>query len=158
MENDILFSGIETNNLKNISIVLKKNAINLIIGPSGSGKSSLAYDTVAQIGIHEYLSLFDDKLGNPLYKINSYNNIIPTVPLQQKNTNNNIQSTIGSYFGINSKIIALFCIKNGIKPNQFSLHNSDNVCDLCHGIGYINSIDINKVVDFFINYHCCPIN
>ena len=49
--------GVETNNLKNIDVSLEKHAINLIIGPSGSGKSSLAYDTVAQIGQHEFMSL-----------------------------------------------------------------------------------------------------
>ena len=47
MNEDITLEGIETNNLKNISVKLRKKAINLIIGPSGSGKSSLAYDTIA---------------------------------------------------------------------------------------------------------------
>ena len=90
MSEMITFSGVETNNLKNISVKLKKNAINLLIGPSGSGKSSLAYDTIAQIGLHEYLSLFDDRLGSPTYRIKEYSNVIPTVPIQQKNNNNNI--------------------------------------------------------------------
>jgi len=48
MSNAIEITGIKTNNLKNISVSLQKNAINLIIGPSGSGKSSLAYDTIAK--------------------------------------------------------------------------------------------------------------
>ena len=60
MSGTIQINGIETNNLKNISIFLKKNAINLIIGPSGSGKSSLAYDIVAQIGLYEFNSMFSD--------------------------------------------------------------------------------------------------
>ena len=49
MSKNIIISGIETNNLKNIDIELIEKGINLIIGPSGSGKSSLAYDTIAQI-------------------------------------------------------------------------------------------------------------
>ena len=55
MEN-IVIKGIQTNNLKNIDVSIKKNALNLILGPSGSGKSSLAYDTIGKIGLHEYLS------------------------------------------------------------------------------------------------------
>ena len=48
MSEMITFSGVETNNLKNISVKLKKNAINLLIGPSGSGKSSLIRDVFAK--------------------------------------------------------------------------------------------------------------
>ena len=58
MKDDIIVKGIQTNNLKNIDVCLKKNAINLIIGPSGSGKSSLAYDTIAQIGLHELGAMY----------------------------------------------------------------------------------------------------
>ena len=52
MDDNIVIKGIETNNLKNIDINLIKKKINLIIGPSGSGKSSLAYDTIAEIGYY----------------------------------------------------------------------------------------------------------
>ncbi len=53
---------IETNSLKNIDVVIKKDLPSLIIGPSGSGKSSLAYDTIAQIGLHEYMAMFNDDI------------------------------------------------------------------------------------------------
>ncbi len=53
---------IKTNNLKNIDVVIKKNSLNLIIGSSGSGKSSLAYDTIAQIGLHENMAMFNDDI------------------------------------------------------------------------------------------------
>ena len=65
MEQDICINGIQTNNLKNIDIHLKKGKINLIIGPSGSGKSSLAYDTIAQIGQHEFLAMYSDSIAEP---------------------------------------------------------------------------------------------
>ena len=84
--------GIETNNLKNIDVSLKKKAINLVIGPSGSGKSSLAYDTIAQIGQHEFLSMFADEVSEPTYRVKSYRNMIAAVPIQQSNHNNNMRS------------------------------------------------------------------
>ena len=80
MENDIIINGIETNNLKNINIIIKKNALNLIIGSSGSGKSSLAYDTIAQIGLHEYMSMFNDDIYEVTYKVSKYNNMSAVVP------------------------------------------------------------------------------
>ena len=93
----ISIKGIETNNLKGIDIRIAKNDINLIIGPSGSGKSSLAYDTVAQIGNHELGCMFDS-INEPEYKVASYENMIVTIPLKQQNYNNNVRSTIGTYF------------------------------------------------------------
>ena len=74
MADKIFINGIETNNLKGIDISLEKNSINLIIGPSGSGKSSLAYDTIAQIGQHEFLSMFADDVQEPSYKVKSFEN------------------------------------------------------------------------------------
>lgn len=56
MSDNIVIEGIETNNLKNIDVQIVKKGVNLIIGPSGSGKSSLAYDTIAQIGQHEFMA------------------------------------------------------------------------------------------------------
>jgi len=108
MNSVIHLQGIRTNNLKNICVSIKKHTINLIIGPSGSGKSSLAYDTIAQIGLHEYQSMFADDVVEPDYRVDSYNNMLVTVPIQQTNHNNNTRSTIGSYFGLNRKIISIY--------------------------------------------------
>ena len=110
MKNDIILEGIETNNLKNIDISLKKNAINLIVGPSGSGKSSLAYDTVAQIGQHEFLSMFADNVSEPTYKVRSFSNMVAAVPIKQSNHNNNLRSTIGTYFGLNRSIGLIYAV------------------------------------------------
>ena len=72
MIDDIVIEGIETNNLKNIDVEIVKKGINLIIGPSGSGKSSLAYDTIAQIGQHEFMVMFADEVSEPSYKVKSF--------------------------------------------------------------------------------------
>ena len=96
MDNDIIVKGILTNNLKNISVCLRKNAINLVIGPSGSGKSSLAYDTIAQIGLHELSSMYHDGLNEPEYKVQSFSNMVVTIPIKQLNSNNNVRSSIGT--------------------------------------------------------------
>ncbi len=119
LSNTIDLNGIETNNLKNIDVKLKKHAINLIIGPSGSGKSSLAYDTIAQIGMHEMDSLFSDDVLEPSYKVRSYRNMLATVPLPQINHNNNIRSTIGTYFGISRHIALIYSVLLNLDQDFF---------------------------------------
>lgn len=140
--------GIETNNLKNIGISLKKHSINLIIGPSGSGKSSLAYDTVAQIGQHEYMSMFADCTSDSTYKIKGYRNMIATVPLKQVNYNNNMRSTIGTYFGINRYIGFIFSVISGVSEDFFVLNKENNLCEECHGFGTVKELDVNKLISF----------
>ena len=140
--------GIETNNLKNIDVSLKKHAINLIIGPSGSGKSSLAYDTIAQIGQHEFMSMFADNASDPTYKVKGYRNMVAAVPLKQANYNNNMRSTIGTYFGINRYIGFIFSVISGVSEDFFVLNKESNLCEVCHGFGTVKELDVNKLISF----------
>lgn len=148
MDNNIDIWGIETNNLKNIDITLKKHAINLIIGPSGSGKSSLAYDTIAQIGQREFLTMFADNGSDPTYKVKGYKNIVAAVPLKQTNFNNNIRSTVGTYFGINRYIGFIYSALLGISEDNFVLNKQNNLCDMCHGVGVVEELDVNKLINY----------
>ena len=140
--------GVETNNLKNIDVSLEKHAINLIIGPSGSGKSSLAYDTVAQIGQHEFMSMFADNASDPTYKVKGYRNMVAAVPLKQANYNNNMRSTIGTYFGINRYIGFIFSVISGVSEDFFVLNKESNLCEVCHGFGTVKELDVNKLISF----------
>lgn len=148
MENDIIINGIETNNLKNINIIIKKNALNLIIGSSGSGKSSLAYDTIAQIGLHEYMSMFNDDIYEVTYKVSRYNNMSAVVPIRQNNCNRNIRSTIGTYFGLNAKLAIIYSAMLGVSESFFVLNKDVNVCEYCHGLGTVEELDVSKIVDY----------
>ena len=148
MENDIIINGIETNNLKNINIIIKKNALNLIIGSSGSGKSSLAYDTIAQIGLHEYMSMFNDDIYEVTYKVSKYNNMSAVVPIRQNNCNRNIRSTIGTYFGLNSKLAIIYSAMLGVPESFFVLNKDVNVCEYCHGLGTVEELDVSKILDY----------
>ena len=148
MSTDILVQGIETNNLKNISVALKKNAINLIIGPSGSGKSSLAYDTIAQIGLHELGAMYADFLIEPTYKVDSYSNMLVTIPVEQVNHNNNVRSTIGTYFSLNLCLSKIFSSVLSLPYDYFVLNKAENVCPKCLGIGYTKVLDANKIIDY----------
>lgn len=148
MDDYIVFEGIETNNLKNIDVQIAKRGINLIIGPSGSGKSSLAYDTIAQIGQHEFMAMFADEVSEPSYKIRAFSNMVAAVPVKQSNHNNNMRSTIGTYFGLNRSIGLIYAIMLGMSEDFFVLNKAGNLCEKCHGLGYVNKLDYNKIIDF----------
>lgn len=150
MEESIVIEGIETNNLKNIDISIAKKGVNLVVGPSGSGKSSLAYDTVAQIGQHEFMSMFADEVSEPSYKVRSFTNMVAAVPIKQSNHNNNMRSTIGTYFGLNRSIGLIYAVMLGLSEDFFVLNKESNLCEECHGLGYISKLDYNKIVDFNI--------
>jgi excinuclease UvrABC ATPase subunit len=148
MGKDIIVCGIQTNNLKNISVKLKKNAINLIIGPSGSGKSSLAYNTIAQIGLHELGAMYYDEINEPDYKVQSYSNMVVTIPIKQLNTNNNVRSTIGTYFSLNPCLAKIYSSILGLPYDYFVLNKSENVCPDCMGVGYVKRLDPIKIIDY----------
>ncbi|MBE7059647.1 MAG: ATP-binding cassette domain-containing protein [Ruminococcaceae bacterium] len=150
MADKIFINGIETNNLKGIDISLEKKSINLIIGPSGSGKSSLAYDTIAQIGQHEFLSMFADDIQEPSYKVKSFSNMVAAIPIKQNNHNNNIRSTIGTYFGMNRSIGFVYAALLGVGEDLFVLNKESNLCEHCHGLGVVTALDENKIVDYNI--------
>lgn len=150
MGNDIILEGVKTNNLKDIDVKLIKKSINLIIGPSGSGKSSLAYDTVAQIGQHEFLSMFADNVSEPTYKVKSFSNMVAAVPIKQTNHNNNLRSTIGTYFGLNRSVGFIYAVILGLAEDTFVLNKESNLCDCCHGLGTVSVLDEIRIVDYNI--------
>lgn len=149
--------GIETNNLKKIDISIKKGEINLIVGPSGSGKSSLAYDTIAQISRQELESMYSDVMIEPQYKVSSYSNIPVSIPIKQINNNNNVRSTIGTYFSLNSCLAKIFSTILDIPYDFFVLNKSENVCNKCGGLGYVKKLDINKIINYDIPIEDIPI-
>ncbi len=156
MSEKIEILGIETNNLKNIDVSLEKGGINLIVGPSGSGKSSLAYDTIAQIGQYEFMSMFADNCVEPNYRVKSYSNMIAAVPIKQTNYNSNMRSTIGTYFGLNKAIALLYSVITGADRELFILNKEENLCPECHGLGNVKQLDLNKMVDFNIPLYKNP--
>jgi len=148
MGENIVIEGIETNNLKSIDVEIKKKGINLIIGPSGSGKSSLAYDTIAQIGQHEFMAMFADEVNEPSYKVRAFSNMVAAVPIKQTNYNSNLRSTIGTYFGLNRSVGLIYAVMLGLPEDYFVLNKESNLCEVCHGLGFVSQLDYNKIIDF----------
>jgi excinuclease ABC subunit A len=120
-EKNLLIEGARQNNLKNITLSLPHNKVIAITGVSGSGKSSLAFDTVFAEGqwrfmesLSTYARLFLEKLDRP--DVDAIHNIRPAIALEQKNPVRGSRSTVGTLTEIYdlfrllySKISTPFC-------------------------------------------------
>ena len=97
----IIVKGARENNLKNINIELPKNKLIVMTGLSGSGKSSLAFDTIYAEGQRRYvesLSAYARQFlgGSDKPDVDSIEGLSPAISIDQKTTNNNPRSTVGT--------------------------------------------------------------
>ena len=97
----IIVKGARENNLKNVSLELPKNKLIVMTGLSGSGKSSLAFDTIYQEGQRRYvesLSTYARQFLGGMNKpdVDSIEGLSPAISIDQKSTSNNPRSTVGT--------------------------------------------------------------
>lgn len=97
----ILIRGAKEHNLKNINVAIPKNKLVVITGPSGSGKSSLAFDTIYAEGQRRYvesLSSYARQFLNIQDKpdVESIDGLSPAIAIDQKTTSRNPRSTVGT--------------------------------------------------------------
>lgn len=146
-ENIISYKGIRTNNLRNISIELQKAQFYGVAGPSGSGKSSLAYGTMHAIAQHEWEKVAGVQ-GSVLakYAVDEYENVIPSVALKQENHNQNPRSTIATFLRLDKSFRLLFASACGVSPTFFSFNNPRNACPKCEGLGYVVTLDTDQLI------------
>ncbi|MBA0165927.1 ATP-binding cassette domain-containing protein [Pectobacterium sp. CFBP8739] len=146
------FEGIETHNLKNISVKIPVNKITVIYGRSGAGKSSLAFSSIYQLCKDEFDAIENGYLNEGDYKITHYDGLKPAVALPQRNTNNNPRSTIYSYLNIPQALSSLKIKSNSSIPDyhQLKLNKYENACPHCLGRGDVVQVDEGEL----INEHC----
>lgn len=99
--NKIDISGARVHNLKNVDVTLPRYSLNVITGLSGSGKSSLAFDTLYAEGQRRYIETFSayarnflDNLERP--DVDKITGLSPVISIEQKTTNKNPRSTVGT--------------------------------------------------------------
>lgn len=152
----ITYSGIKTNNLKNISVSFPENKITCITGISGSGKSSLAFDTIFSESQRVFLELMFPQLSTlgiklSIPELENVNKVLPAVSMQQIKNNNNPRSTIGTVTDISRLIRTIFASilsSQGIscETSNFSSNSSMGACPYCKGMGITYQIDLDKIL------------
>ena len=97
----ITVEGARVHNLKNISVRIPRNSLTVITGLSGSGKSSLAFDTIYAEGQRRYIDTFSAYARNFLGNmdrpdVDKISGLSPVISIEQKTTNKNPRSTVGT--------------------------------------------------------------
>lgn len=125
MANDkIIIHGARAHNLKNIDITIPKNKLVVVTGLSGSGKSSLAFDTLYAEGQRRYvesLSAYARQFLGQMDKpdVDSIDGLSPAISIDQKTTSHNPRSTVGTVTEINDFLRLLWArVGTPICPND----------------------------------------
>ena len=109
----IIIKGARENNLKNVDLELPKNKLIVMTGVSGSGKSSLAFDTIYAEGQRRYvesLSAYARQFlgGTEKPDVDSIEGLSPSISIDQKTTSKNPRSTVGTVTEIYDYLRLLF--------------------------------------------------
>ena len=143
------------NNLKNIDLDLPKQEITVFTGVSGSGKSSLVFDTIgaeARRQISELFSAFA-RVRMPAAnaaEVESIENLSAAVVIDQKRLGGNSRSTVGTVTDLYALLRLLFSRVG--QPavgysNAFSFNHPKGMCPECGGVGMVVQVDEDKMFD-----------
>ncbi len=147
--------GARENNLKNVSLRIPKRQITIFTGVSGSGKSSIVFDTIAteaQRLLNENFSLFVRNFL-PRYaqpEADAIENLSMAIVVDQKRMGGGSHSTMGTITDIYSALRLLYSRVG--QPfvgysNMFSFNDPQGMCPECNGIGRKIGVDLDKFLD-----------
>ncbi len=156
MSEAIELSGVRVHNLKNVSVSIPKNQIVVFTGVSGSGKSSLVFDTIGLEARRQLIETFSTFERSMLPKITRPDvdeivNLSPVIVTDQKRPGQTLRSTVGTMTELYTYLRLLYsrCGEPFIGgSNLFSFNNAEGMCPECSGLGQLMVIDENKVFDF----------
>ena len=147
--------GARENNLRNINLKIPKKKITIFTGVSGSGKSSIVFETIAQEAgrqlnetFSKFVQIYLPKYGHP--DVDAIENLSLAIIVDQKRIGGNSRSTLGTITDINPLIRLLFSRigQPHIGPSSyFSFNDPNGMCKTCEGIGRLVTLDLNKALD-----------
>lgn len=153
--NKIVIKGLKQNNLKNISLEIPKNKIVVFTGVSGSGKSSIVFDTIAAESQRQMNETYSAWVRGRLPKyerprVEYIDHLNPSVVIDQSRLGGNARSTVGTISDMYSALRLLFSRIGEPKigpASYFSFNNPNGMCKTCAGIGKIMDLDIHRLID-----------
>lgn len=151
----ISIKGARENNLKNVSIDIPLQQITVFTGVSGSGKSSLVFDTIATESQRQLNETYSAFIRNFLPKyskpeVDAIDNLSVSIVVDQKRLGGNSRSTLGTITDIYSTLRLLFA-KFGTPhiggAHLFSFNDANGMCPECEGIGISSVVDLETIFD-----------
>ncbi len=155
MQEYITIHNARQNNLKGFDLKIPKRKITIFTGVSGSGKSSIVFDTIAQEAGRQLNENFSKFVRNFLPKYSqpdadAIDNLSMAVVVDQSRLGGNSRSTLGTITDINPLIRLLFSRLGQpyLGPAwNFSFNDPHGMCPTCEGIGRIVGLDLEKALD-----------
>lgn len=157
MNNDkIIIQNAHTNNLKNVSLEIPKHKMVVFTGVSGSGKSSLLFDTIYTEAQRQLIETFGTfarsrmpKLSRP--DVDEILNLSTPIVIDQKRMGHNLRSTVGTATELTTYIRLLYSRIGqpflNLPSFAFSFNHPDGMCPHCHGLGKQVKIDLDIFLD-----------
>ena len=154
--NEIILSGVKTNGLKNINARIPKQALTVVTGLSGSGKSSLVYDTLfeeSNARFTESLSTYNRSFlkENSQAVLDSFSGLGPAIGINRRGGSPSKRSTVGTLSGIYDAFRLLYSRiaqheGRSFSAQHFSFNHHLGACPACEGLGLKKTCDKNKIV------------
>jgi excinuclease UvrABC ATPase subunit len=155
---DIKIIGAKEHNLKNITLNIPRNRLVVITGVSGSGKSSLAFDTIFAEAQREYVESMSTYSRRSLPKmgranVDSIEGLSPCIVIDQHPLARNPRSTVGTVTEIYTYLRLLYSRlgKSNLSAGDFSFNTSSGACETCRGLGTEFAPDLDKLIDWNIS-------
>ena len=147
--------GARTHNLKGIDVDVPKHRLVAFTGVSGSGKSSLVFDTICTEAQRQLVETFSTyarrrlpQLSRP--PVDAIRNISPCIVIDQKRLGASSRSTVGTVTEVYTYLRMLFsrCGRPFVGwSHRFSFNHPDGMCPACKGLGKRITIDVDKLLD-----------
>ena len=147
----ITIKGANENNLKNVNLVIPKNKLILFTGLSGSGKSSLAFNTIYEEGRRRYVDSLSSYArqflgGTKKPNVEAIEGLSPAISIEQKTTHSNPRSTVGTVTEIHDYLRLLYAkIGKPFCPTHKIEISSQKIKDIIDSI-YQNPIDSKLLI------------
>ncbi len=155
MQDDIRITGMRENNLKNIDLNLPKNQLIVFTGVSGSGKTSIVYDTIANESQRQWTSAYPSYVRNqmPLYErpeMDAIENLTPVMVVDQKPLVGGHRSTVATVTDVGPLIRLLFSRIAAPAAGEAAVYrrnHPDGKCPRCQGSGTISDLVVERLFD-----------
>ncbi|MCR9246837.1 MAG: ATP-binding cassette domain-containing protein [bacterium] len=158
MSGSLRVTGAREHNLRGIDVEIPHGALTVVTGVSGSGKSSLAFDTLFREGQRRYLAALSSHARQFLGKLQrpaatAFEGLPPALAVDQRTTVRNPRSTVGTLTEVYDHLRLLFA-RIGTPPDpaiqlhlgSFSFNTKDGACENCKGLGVVDRVDPDLLI------------
>src|SRR3990167_2324916 len=154
MMNSINIKGARENNLKGIDVTIPRNKIVCLVGVSGSGKSTIAFDIIAREGERQYFESLPSYARRYLHKSNrpevdDIKGVSASIVISQDRVRGNPRSTFGTLTEAYTYLRLLYSRVGlpSMDSSYYSFNHPYGACKTCKGLGRAVKVSVDKVID-----------